>query len=241
MRNGAKEPLVLVGDRLRARAWIIAGVVVAAVVTLAWVREPMLALVPVAIEHVQSGRAGTLTWFGAYLVGLLLMMPASAFEMGSGFLCGLLQGFLVAHVGSVGFGTLSFLIARVFRGRLIRLFQDSAQFRAIDRAIERRALSLVILLRLSPVLPFSVLSYALGLTRVRLVTFVLGTWAGSLPSMLLFVYVGSTLGEAAQLLDGSGTTSGGWGAQIAGLVLTLAGTWAVTRVAREALAHRVEP
>jgi uncharacterized membrane protein YdjX (TVP38/TMEM64 family) len=110
------------------------------------------------------------------------------------------------------------------------------RFAAIDAAIEHQGLKVVLLLRLSPVFPFSVLNYALGLTGVRLRDYVLGSFLGMLPGTILYVYLGSLVTTAAALGGGGGpSTSGQRALYWAGLGATLIVTVLMTRLARRAL------
>ena len=97
---------------------------------------------------------------------------------------------------------------------------------------------IVVLLRLSPVLPFSALNYALGLTRVSLRDYVLGSWIGMLPGTVLYVYLGSLVTSASELAGGGRPDAGPWGRVLywGGLAATLIVTVVVTRVAKRALA-----
>jgi uncharacterized membrane protein YdjX (TVP38/TMEM64 family) len=105
----------------------------------------------------------------------------------------------------------------------------------VDRALEKGGLKVVLLLRMSPVSPFSVLNYALGISRVRPRDYVLGSVLGTVPGTLLYVYIGSLLTDLAQIF----TTSAGASPKAiflcAGLIATVAGFSIVTRLARQEL------
>ena len=119
---------------------------------------------------------------------------------------------------------------------MARWAASDPRFAALDAAVGDHGLKLVILVRLSPLIPFNVLNYALGVTRVRLRDYALGSFLGMLPVTLLYVYVGSLAGELTSLARGA--TSGGlWQhtVQVVGLAATLAATIYVTRLARRAL------
>jgi len=92
------------------------------------------------------------------------------------------------------------------------------------------------LLRLSPVFPFNLLNYALGLTKVRFGDYLIAC-IGMLPGSLLYVYYGALAGEVAALAGGEAPEKGaGYFALLAvGLVATIAVTTVVTRSARRAL------
>lgn len=71
--------------------------------------------------------------------------------------------------------SVAFLIARYFaRERILKLVEGNKKFAAIDKAIGENGFKVVTLLRLSPLLPFSLGNYLYGLTSVKFVPYVLG-------------------------------------------------------------------
>ncbi len=94
----------------------------------------------------------------------------------------------------------------------------------------------MLLLRLSPVVPFNVLNYALGLTQVRLVDYVAAS-VGMMPATLLYVYSGKVLGDVAAIAGGTAVVRGPeyYAVLAAGLAATLAVTVILTRIASRAL------
>lgn len=81
----------------------------------------------------------------------------------------------------------AFLIARYFaRERILKLVEGNKKFLAIDKAIGENGFKVVTLLRLSPLLPFSIGNYLYGLTSVKFVPYVLGRSASSLSPSHLF-------------------------------------------------------
>ncbi len=92
------------------------------------------------------------------------------------------------------------------------------------------------LLRLSPIFPFNLLNYALGLTRVRFADYVVAS-IGMLPGTLLYVYSGKVAGELATLAASSAVSHGAGYYVVIGLgfAATAIVTVLITRVARRAL------
>ncbi|MEZ4230874.1 MAG: VTT domain-containing protein [Polyangiaceae bacterium] len=138
---------------------------------------------------------------------------------------------------------LSFAVGRFLaRGWVSERTREMPRFAAIDRAIAGSGLRLVLLLRLSPLVPFNLLNYALAITQVRFRDYAAGSALGMLPGTLLYVYLGSSLQSLAALAAGS-TPSGGT-AQHAlfwiGLVATVLSVVVVTRSARRELDQRLE-
>jgi uncharacterized membrane protein YdjX (TVP38/TMEM64 family) len=91
-------------------------------------------------------------------------------------------------------------------------------------------------LRLSPAFPFVLLNYALGLTRVRFVDYVIAGF-GMLPGTLLYVYYGKLAGDVAALAGGAAVERGAgyYAVLLLGLAATVVVTLLVTRTARQAL------
>jgi uncharacterized membrane protein YdjX (TVP38/TMEM64 family) len=115
---------------------------------------------------------------------------------------------------------------------------SSPRFQAVERAVARRGFQIVLLLRLSPVFPFNLLNYALGLTPVRFGPYLLASWIGMLPGTLLYVYVGAAgraAGQAAPRTLGEQLLFYG------GLAAAVGVTWWITTIARRALAEAIEP
>ena len=119
----------------------------------------------------------------------------------------------------------------------------SRKFSAIDDAIGKKGGKIVFLLRLSPVFPFNVLNYGLGLTQVSLKDYVMGT-LGILPGTVMYVYLGSLLGSLAMI--GTADTASDpqtlmvqWALRGVGLLATVGVTVYITRVAQTALKEAV--
>lgn len=183
------------------------------------------------------GVLGIVVFVVVYIAAAVLFLPGSVLTLGAGFAFGVAKGFLAVSIGSTLGAAASFLIARHFaRDAISRKFGSNAGFSSVDRAVGREGAKIVFLLRLSPVFPFNVLNYLLGLTSVRFWPYVAASWAGMLPGTLLYVYLGYA-GKAG--LDaasgGSSDNTLKYVYLAAGLLATLVVTIYVTRIARRAL------
>jgi uncharacterized membrane protein YdjX (TVP38/TMEM64 family) len=133
---------------------------------------------------------------------------------------------------------LAFLLGRtVLRGPTERLLRRHPRFAAVDTAVADEAFRVVLLLRLSPLVPFNLLNYGLGVTRVPTGTYLLASVVGMLPGALLYVYLGTSLSSAAELLSGRRPEAGAAEKLLfaVGLLATLAVVFLVARAARRAL------
>jgi len=185
------------------------------------------------------GAAGPIAFVAGYAVACVALVPASLLTLAAGAIFGIVWGTIYTLIGASIGAALSFLIARyAARGLVERRLAGNARFAAIDRAVGADGLKIVTLLRLSPVFPFSLLNYALGLTHVRFADYLLGM-IGIIPGTLLYVYYGKVGGDLAALVGGARPRGGP--ASIAlvslGLIATIAVTVLITRAARRALAH----
>jgi uncharacterized membrane protein YdjX (TVP38/TMEM64 family) len=172
-----------------------------------------------------------------YAVAAVAFVPGSLLTLAAGAVFGLLRGTLYVFVGATLGAAAAFLVARHLARRVVeRRLRDDPRLQAIDRAVARQGRKIVFLLRLSPLFPFNLLNYALGLTQVRFADYLVAS-IGMLPGTLLYVYYGKVLGDVAALAAGRTVEKGAadYALLALGLLATLAVTTLVTRVARRAL------
>ena len=183
------------------------------------------------------GAWGPLVFIAGYAVAVVAFVPGALLTLAAGAIFGLVEGAIYVFIAAVLGSAAAFLVARyVARGMVERRLARSARFRAIDRAVGAEGRKIVFLLRLSPVFPFNLLNYALGLTRVRFADY-LAAAPGMIPGTLLYVYYGKLAGDVAALAGGGAVRKGGayYAVLVLGLVATVFATGLVTRTARRAL------
>jgi uncharacterized membrane protein YdjX (TVP38/TMEM64 family) len=150
------------------------------------------------------GVTGQAIFLGVFfLASLTGIIPLSLLAIASGALYGLLEGFLVSAVG-VNFGALiAFLLSRyAYRSNIDDWESRHLSIQHLDKEIALRGWIFVLLLRLSPVAPYSLASYAFGLTRISMGAYMLGS-IGATPALLAYVYTGSLSGLALLTLTGN--------------------------------------
>jgi uncharacterized membrane protein YdjX (TVP38/TMEM64 family) len=155
----------------------------------------------------------------------------------AGAVFGVASGTVYVFIAAVLGSGAAFLVSRYLaRAAVERRIEGNQRFAAIDQAIAQQGRKIVFLLRLSPVFPFNLLNYALGLTKVRFIDYMVAS-LGMLPGTLLYVYLGTVGGEAAAAVGGAevGRSAGEWALLVVGLLATVAVTAFVTRIARRAL------
>lgn len=198
--------------------------------------------VPAFREWVEGvGFWGPVAFVGGYAVATVAFLPGSLLTLAAGATFGIVEGTLWAFLGAVLGSSLAFLIARYgARGWVERKLEGKAKLAAVDRAVGREGWKVVALLRLSPAIPFNVLNYLLGLTKVPFWHYLAASVA-MLPGTLLYVYYGKVAGDVVTAAGGGGEkTVWDWVLLSVGLLATLAVTVLITRKAKAALDEEVE-
>jgi uncharacterized membrane protein YdjX (TVP38/TMEM64 family) len=190
---------------------------------------------------VQSlGIWGPLAFVAGYTVVTLLVMPAFLLTLAAGALWGFWWGLLLALTGAACGATCAFLGARSVLRRLVqRYVERHPRLVAIDRAVESEGARLVLLLRLSPAVPFVLLNYVLGVSRITLRDHFVGLF-GMIPTAAMYVYAGKVAGDLAALASGAAVPRSRlyYVMLTVGLAATVAATVLLTRAARRALQLR---
>lgn len=171
------------------------------------------------------------------IVATVAFFPGWISMMMGGLLFGLVPGAPYALLGiTIGaFG--AFLVGRMLgRAWVEKRMGDNLKLQALDEAVDAQSFYIVFLTRFAIVLPFNVLNYAFGLTRVHKATYVMATALGMLPAVLLYVYLGTLADDFGQILAGEVRPAIGayWIAAFA-IVAIAAIVWIVQRAARRVL------
>ncbi len=226
----------------RVVTWLSVIAIVLAVAVMARVLpvDRGLDLIEVRIERL--GAWAPAAYALLYAAAVVLLVPGSVLTLGAGALFGPVRGVVVVAVGATLGAILAFLIARyAARPRVARMIQGRPGFGAIDRAIGEGGWRIVALLRLTPVVPFNVLNYFLGLTAVGFRPYAVASAVFMLPATCLYVYLGHLGGEGLAAVSGRGSPSiGVWSLRGVGLLATVAAIVYVTRRARRILARHTD-
>lgn len=186
------------------------------------------------------GAIAPLAFIAFYIVITVAFVPASVITLGAGVVFGVVKGSALVFVGAMLGAMAAFLVGRYgARDWVASKIATSPRFQAIDNAIAKDGRKIIFLLRLSPVFPFNLLNYSLGLSQISLKDYIIGS-VGMLPGTIMYVYLGSLVGNLATLGAGDGSQPAEaatiqWTIRILGLVATVAVTLYVTRIARRAL------
>jgi uncharacterized membrane protein YdjX (TVP38/TMEM64 family) len=177
---------------------------------------------------------GSVGWLALAMLQLVVavsgILPASLLGIAAGAVYGFAPGFGLAALSTMGGGWVAFALSRsLFRPSIERMLSRRPALRRFDARLAREGWKLVLLLRLSPAMPFSATSYALGLSQVGSRDFLIGTLA-SLPALAGYVAMGA-LANAGLGLWGAGWDPLHWGLLAIGLVATVLLTLHIGRLA----------
>lgn len=192
---------------LLAVATTLAGIALLAVLVLAVpaLREAAIAAVHGETDEVRRqidalGATGPLLIVGLALLHTVVFYPAEIVDAAAGFAYGFAPGMALVTAGWLLSALACYAIGhRVARPLLDRWF-GAARFERTEAAIERGGAALLIGVRLLPIVPFSLVSYAAGAARVPLWRYVWTTVLGYLPITAIAVYLGTRL-EGLSLTD----------------------------------------
>lgn len=131
------------------------------------------------------------------------VVPASVLVVGAGVVFGAEEGFYLAAASVLVGSIIAFLLSRSLLSKHILQFVGKYRlFNALKQAADQKGWKVVCLLRLSPVLPFAVTSYAMGFTSISLKDYTLGTLC-ALPPLFGYVLIGAlTQDSLAHAMNG---------------------------------------
>jgi uncharacterized membrane protein YdjX (TVP38/TMEM64 family) len=196
-----------------------------------------------SLEWVESlGAIGAIAFMAIYIVATVAFLPAFILTLGAGILFGVWLGSIYVFIGATLGSIAAFLVGRYLaRDWVAKKIAGNHKFSAIDRAVGKEGLKIVLLTRLSPIFPFNLLNYAFGVTGVSTKDYIIGS-IGMIPGTIMFVYIGSLAGNLALIGTAAQPTDPTlqWTIRIVGFIATVAVTIYVTRIAKLALASAVD-
>ena len=177
---------------------------------------------------------GPIAFITVYVIGVVCLLPVFLLTIASGAVFGVVRASFFVMTASLIGALFAFLISRyLIRDIVARRIATNPKLAAIDRAVGKDGRRLVFFLRLSPVVPFVLSNYVLGVTRVRLTDFLIGTF-GLAPIAISYAAFGHAAG-ATNAETGKSALS--WPVLALGVSATVFLAWLITRIAQNAIAE----
>ncbi|WP_281887084.1 TVP38/TMEM64 family protein [Paenibacillus sp. YYML68] len=168
---------------------------VATIVTLLlWFNHTYVRLTPSSIREwiVAWGWLAPFVYIVLYTVRPLILFPASILSLTGGLAFGLLGGTVLTVVGATMGAAVSFFVARKAGSGIVQM-KGKGKFADVQKQLDRNGLLYVLLLRLIPLFPFDLISYAAGLSTLKFRVFLIGTFVGIIPGTFAYIWLGASL------------------------------------------------
>ena len=152
------------------------------------------------IIYLDSG-LGIFFFIVIYIFIVLLILPASWLSLAAGYLYGTYLGSIIVFISAFVGATISFFIAkRFFSKKLLVMINKFPKLSLLENILQRGGLKLIILTRLSPLFPFSILNYFYGLNNINYKDFSISLIC-IIPGTFLYCSVGSLLNDLSDIVN----------------------------------------
>jgi len=142
-----------------------------------------------------AGPVAPLLFILIYALAAVLFLPGSVLTLAGGALFGPVLGTFYNLTGATLGATLAFLIARYLASDWVAN-KTGGRVKQLINGVEGEGWRFVAFVRLVPLFPFNLLNYALGLTRLRLLHYIIATYIFMLPGAIAYTYLGYAGREA---------------------------------------------
>lgn len=120
----------------------------------------------------------------------LTLFPDSILAIAGGLVFGLVRGYIYTTIGALIGGSISFYISRKLGRNVVKKLTNE-KLDNVENMINERGFFIVFMLRLIPLFPFDIISYGAGLTSIKYKDFILATFVGTIPGILVFTNIGA--------------------------------------------------
>ena len=194
-------------------------------------------LADLLLRVAELGPWGPILFALLYVAAAVTMAPAFVLSVAAGALFGVWRGSLLVFISATLGATASYGVARALAGtRVVAWIMRDRRVSVVRRAVAHEGVWVQFLLRLSPIVPYVLLNYALGLSRVRVRDFLVACF-GMIPTIVMYAYYGRVVGDVAKIAAGIAPPRGReyYVLLVVGLIATVVATMAITRAARRAI------
>jgi len=194
-------------------------------------------LVPVVLRLARLGPWGPAVFVALYVAAAITLAPAFFLTVAAGAIFGVWKGSVIVFIGaSLGASAVYGLAAPLARSRWLARVSRDPRVSSVRSAVAGEGVWVMFLLRLSPIVPYNLLNYALALSGVRYRDFVIAL-VGMIPAIVMYAYYGKVVGDVAVLAAGVAPPRGAayYALLVVGLVATALATTLIARAARRAV------
>jgi uncharacterized membrane protein YdjX (TVP38/TMEM64 family) len=200
-------------------------------------------LAPAVLRLTDLGPWAPVLFILIYIAAALTMAPAFFLTVAAGAMFGVWRGSVLVFIGaSLGASAVYAVASPLGRSRWMGRMTRNPRVAAAKAAIVGEGAWIMFLLRLSPLVPYTPLNYALALSGVRYVDFLIAL-VGMIPAIIMYTYYGKVVGDVAALAAGVSAPRGPeyYALLAVGLVAIIVSTTIITRAARRAVERQQRP
>ncbi|MDB5104145.1 MAG: hypothetical protein JWP91_1834 [Fibrobacteres bacterium] len=189
-----------------------------------------------AVEWFRAlGPWAVLPYMIVFVAASVFFIPISGMLLVAGTLYGFWMGYLLAAASGLIAVAVTYAVGRkLWRSRVEALRRDHPRFESIYEAISRHGPILVFLIRLNPLLPFSLLNYLFTIPKLDFRKYLVSSFLGMTPDIMFYLYIGQV--GKGWLENPAGLTI--WNYLILGGAL---GTTVVAAVIINRVIHKAQP
>jgi len=143
----------------------------------------------------EAGAAGPILFMLIYAIGTVFFLPGSVLTLAGGAIFGPVLGTFYNLTGATLGATIAFVIARYLASEWVE-GKTGGRLKQLKEGVEGEGWRFVAFVRLVPLFPFNLLNYALGLTRIKLLHYVIASYLCMLPGAIAYTYLGYAGREA---------------------------------------------
>ena len=133
----------------------------------------------------------------------IFLFPPGIFSAIGGYLFGFTHGFILSIISSIIYTSVMFIISRYFASDYVEKYLakklSKKQYDTIFGISENKLMIFLIIYRLIPVLPNSVICYSYGLTRISFKKYFIGNIIGLIPGKMIWLHFGTTLNNIGSM------------------------------------------
>lgn len=180
----------------KKKAFIVIGIWIVCIGTFFWLNATIWKWDAATLkeEIARTGAIAPLIYVLAYTVRPLVLFPASLLSIAGGLVFGPLWGTVWTVVGASSGALVAFVSARWLFRFWNRASPRHSGWETIQKEIANKGFVWILIVRLVPLVPFDVVSYGAGLSRVSIHAFFWATVLGILPGTFAYNQFGYALG-----------------------------------------------
>jgi len=189
-------------NKISLRILIVLGLTAGVLLLVAWwmfhcncINLKFLTPAFIRDQVLSFGPWSMLVYIGVYVINTLLIFPPNApISLSAGLIFGPVKGAALIMISALIGTSLAFLVARLVERKFLDQFLQG-RWKDVSDKLQNNGFMTILFLRIVPIVPFEILNYLSGLSRIRFKDFFLGTLFGMMPGAIVTGFFGGSLGE----------------------------------------------